>query len=99
MKLVEKTRTGAKVHKRYDQAQTPYQRLLDSKISARAKRDLTRQYISLNPVQLKRDITKCQDKLLRLAKRKEMQPRKEVKPPTISRTFSVRQRKGVSRAS
>ena len=27
-KLVSKTRTGAKVTKRYDKAQTPYQRLL-----------------------------------------------------------------------
>jgi hypothetical protein len=30
MKLVEKTRVGSKVKKRYDQARTPYQRVLES---------------------------------------------------------------------
>ena len=38
MKLVHKTRHGAKVHKVYDQAQTPYQRLLRSGVLTKAKR-------------------------------------------------------------
>jgi len=99
MKLVEKTRTGAKVHKRYDDAQTPYQRLLSSTIPAKATRALTDQYLTFNPVTLKRDITRCQDKLLRLAGRKQKPNRKEVKPPAASRTSSVRQRSSRSRAS
>ena len=32
MKLVAKTRHGAKVHKVYDEARTPYQRLLESSV-------------------------------------------------------------------
>lgn len=99
MKLVEKSRTGAKVHKRYDTAQTPYQRLLCSDVPTKAKKALTQQYLTLNPVQLKRDIAGCQDKLLELARRKQKPNRKEVKPPVVSRTSSVRQRSSRSRAS
>jgi hypothetical protein len=98
MKLVEKTRTGAKVHKRYNSAQTPYQRLLSSHVPAKAKKALAQQYLTLNPVQLKRDIAGCQDKLLGLARRKQKPNRKEVKPPVVSRASSVRQRISDSRA-
>jgi len=38
MKLLDKTRNGAKVHKVYDTAQTPYQRLLKAGILTEAKR-------------------------------------------------------------
>ena len=34
MKLVSKTRHGAKVHKVYDMARTPYQRLLETGVLA-----------------------------------------------------------------
>jgi hypothetical protein len=37
MKLVAKTRDGAKVYKVYDRAQTPYQRVLAAGILAEAK--------------------------------------------------------------
>lgn len=51
MKLVAKTRHGAKVHKVYDTARTPYQRLLRSPgCSQRAKQhQLAATYHSLNP--------------------------------------------------
>jgi len=38
MKLVSKTRHGAKVHKVYDTAQTPYQRLLEAGVLTEAKK-------------------------------------------------------------
>lgn len=38
MKLKHKTRHGAKVHKVYDRARTPYQRLLESGILSESKR-------------------------------------------------------------
>jgi hypothetical protein len=100
MKLVEKTRDGAKVKKRYDVSRTPYQRLLESDIPEAARQELTEQYLSLNPVQLKRDIIRCQDKLMKLARHKARQERwrRGVKP-TRSRASSVRQRTGHSRAS
>ncbi len=53
MKLVEKTRQGAKVHKVYDTARTPYQRLLESGVLTPAKRaELAAMYSGLNPVLL-----------------------------------------------
>jgi hypothetical protein len=100
MKLKDKTRQGARVTKHYDVARTPYQRVLaSSEVSANAKAALTRQYRTLNPAQLKRDIGRCQDRLLKQAKLKEDRRRKEVRSATASRALSVRQRSPRSRAS
>jgi len=53
LKLVAKTRRGAKVHKVYDKAQTPYQRLLLSGVLTEEKqRELANIYQFLNPVTL-----------------------------------------------
>jgi len=53
MKLISKTRHGAKVHKVYDIARTPYQRLLEAGTLMPAKRaELAATYRGLNPVQL-----------------------------------------------
>lgn len=68
MKLIEKTRVGSRVTKKYDTAQRPYQRVLDSPyISESDKTKLKRQYKTLNPASLKRKITRLQQKLLRMA--------------------------------
>lgn len=54
MQLKSKERIGAKVIKRYDQSQTPCQRLLASAgLSAAAKRNLRQALAKLNPVELK----------------------------------------------
>ena len=64
MKIVAKTRHGAKVHKLYDVAQTPYQRLLNSGVLADDKcRDLTAIYHSLNPELLLNEINCSLEKL------------------------------------
>ena len=75
--LQSKTRHGAKVHKVYDAAQTPYQRLLTTgMMDETRKKDLERYYRGTNPVWLKTEIeatlkqlwkhavypTPCQDK-------------------------------------
>lgn len=90
MRLVSKTRRGATVTKRYDRARTPYRRILEHPaITEEAKDALTRTYLTLNPAQLKRDIARCQDRLLELARTKP--DRKEVHPPPdhpFRRTFS-----------
>lgn len=66
-KLKSKTRTGSKVTKKYDEAKTPYRRVLESEyIDDKIKAKLKRQYDSLNPAELKRKISKLQDKLLKL---------------------------------
>ena len=57
MKLVSKSRHGAKVHKVYDTARTPYQRLLKAGILTEAKRqELAGTYYLLNPLKLLRQI-------------------------------------------
>jgi len=59
-KLVQKTREGAKVRKRYDTAQTHYGRVLASpEVSPEAKGALSATYLGLNPVELKRQIGRC----------------------------------------
>jgi hypothetical protein len=114
MKLVEKTRRGAKVSRRYDTPRTPYRRLLASQwVPAEAKEDLTRIYEGLNPVALKQEITALQERLLRLARRRKPAPHpnpadhpwRKYLPGGFgpssppSRTFSMRQRTSRSRAS
>ena len=57
MKLLEKKRVGSTVRKKYDTAQTPYQRLLASPdVDASAKDQLRDLYLSLNPLALQRRI-------------------------------------------
>jgi hypothetical protein len=80
MKLLEKTREGAKVRKRYDTARTPYRRVLASPdVSSAAKRRLTAQCQTLNPVELRRRIGRCQDELLRLGRLKERRRQAEAR--------------------
>lgn len=70
MKLIEKVRDGARVTKRYDKAQTPYQRVLASPhVSPAVKRRLRRRYATLNPAELKREIDRLQKRLLKLTVR------------------------------
>lgn len=77
MKLKEKTRIGSKVKKKYDTAKTPYQRVLESKhIDSAIKRKLKRQYEKLNPAELKRNITKLQNKLMGLVTSKDSTKKK-----------------------
>ena len=70
MKLVCKTRHGARVHKVYAMAKTPYQRLLEAGILAEAKqRELATTYHGLNPVLLLKQINENLECLWRLAER------------------------------
>ena len=51
MQLQQKTRQGARVHKVYDQARTPYQRVLEQGVlTDQQQAALTQQYQRLNPV-------------------------------------------------
>jgi hypothetical protein len=68
MKLLEKTRIGSKVRKKYDKAQTPFKRvLLSPDTSKEDKKHLRSQYRRLNPAELKREIEKLQNHLLQIA--------------------------------
>jgi hypothetical protein len=71
MKLVTKTRHGAKVRKLYDTAQTPYQRLLAAGVLTEAKQqELTAIYHGLNPVSLLKQVNGNLERLWRLAERR-----------------------------
>lgn len=72
MKLIKKERVGSRVKKTYDQPQTAYKRLLASPHLKQAdKKSLRKSYSTLNPALLKRNITKVQEKLVKLGAMKE----------------------------
>lgn len=82
-KLVEKIRHGARVTKRYDKAQTPYQRVLASRrIPQAVKERLRTRYAALNPARLKRDMERLQQALAKLTARvhNEAMPRSKPSP-------------------
>jgi hypothetical protein len=71
MKLIEKTRNGSKVRRKYDKAKTPYRRVLDAdRVSEEVKEELKRLYAKLNPVKLGREISRLQDRIHALAQAK-----------------------------
>jgi hypothetical protein len=109
MKLVQKTRAGAKVSRRYDTARTPYRRVLASPdVGDQAKAALTTTYLRLNPVELRRQISTLQRRLLELAKRRKSIPPAYAGPDhpwrdkglstAACRASSMRQRTSASRA-
>jgi hypothetical protein len=70
MKLVSKTRHGAKVNKFYDTARTPYQRLLEAGMLTIAnQQELAATYHGLNPVLLLKQLNSNLEQLWRLAQR------------------------------
>lgn len=111
MKLVSKTRHGARVAKKFDAARTPYQRLLaSSDVDEPAKAALTRTYLQLNPAELKRRIAACQARLTEIHRTKPDRTKEVRRPghssagrkfswPEISRTSLVRQPEKASRTS
>ena len=68
MQLQSKRRHGARVHKVYDTAKTPYRRLLDSGVLTPEQRDvMATQYLKLNPVRLLGQINKALELLWAMA--------------------------------
>jgi hypothetical protein len=67
-KLVTKTRQGARTHRVYDRAQTPYQRLCATGVlTPETRRELEALYQSLNPLRLRRHLERELDRLWALA--------------------------------
>ncbi len=86
-KLVTKHREGARVHRVYDRAQTPYQRLCATGVLAPTTREeLEALYQSLNPLRLRRDLETELDRLWALAAPDpHRQGHPEIPPPRPSR--------------
>lgn len=69
-----KKRIGAKKVKEYDQAKTPYQRVLESKeVSQEIKEKLKAHYRKLNPVKLRREIETSLSKIYDLSQKQPLQ--------------------------
>jgi hypothetical protein len=88
MKLVFKTRHGARVHKVYDTAKTPYQRLWECGVLTKAKQaELAAIYGGLNPVLLLRYLNGHLEQLWKLAE----PPTPKVRGPigSVTRTFQT----------
>ena len=68
MQLQRKTRHGARVHKVYDAARTPYRRLLESGVLTPEQREvMATQYQRINPVALLAQINRALEKLWAMA--------------------------------
>lgn len=64
IKLVEKIRVGGKIHRKYDEPRTPFQRVMESgQITQAARQSLQAQYESLNVAALHRCIEELRDRL------------------------------------
>ena len=69
-KLIEKVRDGAKVRKVHDEAKTPYQRIMDDEnVDSDIKERLKRQYLSINPVTIRKEILELVQELRKRAVR------------------------------
>jgi hypothetical protein len=96
MKLKEKTRKGGKVHRVYDEAQTPYQRVLASGVLTRKQREqLEARYQALNPAALWRQIQGLRDRLFDLVEAQGQADLPRVRPrgPGIELTRARNQRR------
>jgi hypothetical protein len=92
-KLVSKHRTGARVHRVFDRAQTPYQRLWAAGVLAAPQRAaLEALYQRLNPLQLRRDLDAALARLWALA---APDPRRlghtEIAPPSANAALRASQ--------
>jgi hypothetical protein len=71
LKLKSRTRNEGKITKLYDEAKTPYRRLLNSNISEKIKNNLIIEYNSLDPVELLSQVQELQKEFMKHAWEKE----------------------------
>ena len=91
MRLAEKTRIGAKVHRRYDQTATPYQRLFDSgQLSPSARQNLQRQYRALSPIKLMQIIQEKQQQLFQFLRKSDTNLRRRLQPRLVTSFLTQR---------
>jgi hypothetical protein len=90
MKLVSKTRHGARVHKVYDTAKTPYQRLLQSGVLTPAQQaELAATYHGLNPVLLLSQLNGNLEHLWKLAERPSATTRAKSKNISVTGSYEA----------
>lgn len=75
MKLVKKTRVGAKIRKQYDKPLTPYQRLMmDARVSPAAKEALKREHDQIDILALTAALDQALERLAAVATHYPCQP-------------------------
>ena len=89
IKLISKERRGGRVHRKYDDPKTPYQRIMESSgVEVGVKKDLTKIYQALNPAKLKKQIDEKINKLYKIYQKKnrsnEIQEKKKLKPTLVT---------------
>ena len=89
MKLVSKTRIKGRIYRKYDEAKTPFKRLLEScQISKEKSDELIKLYESLNPAESKRNIDKKLLVLYKIYQKKnglsQVTTGKKLKPSMVS---------------
>lgn len=91
MKLKEKIREGGKIRRKYDEPQTPYQRMMESaQTKASAKKNLKQQYESMNVAALHRQVEELRTRLFRLLEDKP--EREPLKPKRRGPSITVTSR-------
>jgi hypothetical protein len=71
-KLIAKHRDGGRIIRKLDSPKTPYRRILESEdINQKTKDLLTRVFLTLDPLMLKREVTRLVEELYALAKKRE----------------------------
>ncbi len=79
-KLNFKERIGGKIHRKYDVAKTPYQRIMESEeISENKKQELKELHQSLNPAELKRTNDGKLDMLYKVYQKKNKSQKVDIK--------------------
>lgn len=92
IKLVSKERIGGRIHRRYDRAKTPYQRVMESKdVPENKKQELKKIYDSLNPAQLKRTIDAKLDAFYLAYQRKNKTSKVDINKKISVRFFNTNQ--------
>lgn len=86
-KLILKERAVGKIHRVYDKAKTPFQRLMEADIPEAKKQELRVIYQSLNPAELKRNIDKKLNMLYKFYEQKNNSQKVDTKKQ-ISPRFS-----------
>jgi hypothetical protein len=73
MKLVYKDRIGSKCHRKYDEAKTPFCRLMESKqLSLEQEKKLSETKAKLNPVELQQTVQKKLSRIANLIKKQDI---------------------------
>jgi len=89
IKLTSKVRIKGRIYRKYDEAKTPFKRLLESEqISQKKKKELIKFYEQLNPAQLKRNIDEKLNMLYQIYQKKnglsQATTSKKLKPSMVS---------------